>query len=78
VIEDGTVWVGKGEEAEFKGRIVIPRKGVLQIVVNGAVAIEMPYRLQDDKLTLTIERQRSRIQAAAQEVPGLNAYWPAP
>jgi hypothetical protein len=55
VIDDDEVFIGKGEEAEFKGLIAIPKKGVLQIVVNGEVAIEMPYKVVGEKLTLTID-----------------------
>jgi len=53
VIEDDQVWVGKGDYAEFKGLVRIPKPGTLQIVVGGEVAIEMPYSLKGDKLTLT-------------------------
>jgi hypothetical protein len=55
VIEDDQVWVGKGEEAEFKGLVGIPKKGVLQIIVGGEVAIEMSYIIDGDSLTLTID-----------------------
>jgi hypothetical protein len=36
--EDDEVYIGKGEEAEFKSLIAIPKKGLLQINVGGEVA----------------------------------------
>lgn len=55
VIEDDQVWVGRGEDAEFKGNLAVSKKGVLQIIVGGEVAIEMPYGVKGDKLVLTID-----------------------
>jgi len=67
VIEDDEIWIGKGEEAEFKGQIV-PRKGVLQIAIGGEFAIEIPYRLKGDKLILTIDG--SQIEYERKPVTG--------
>jgi len=55
VIDDDEIFIGKGEEAEFKGQVRIPKTGILQIVVGGEVAFEAPYRVAGNKLTLTID-----------------------
>jgi hypothetical protein len=35
---------------------------VLQIVVNGGVALEVEYQVKDDKLTLTIDGSESEYR----------------
>jgi len=55
VIDDDQAFIGKGQEAEFRGQVRVPKQGTLQIVVGAEVAIEMAYKLAADKLTLTID-----------------------
>lgn len=55
IIDSDVFSINKNGKEEFAGFVGIPKSGTLQLIVRGEVALEVPYKVASDKLTLTID-----------------------
>lgn len=68
IIVENRVGIFRGEE-EFTGRLVV-RLGLVHVVVGGQTAFRAPYKIEGDRLTLTVDGVAVEYRRKAETVVG--------